>query len=244
MPGQDKRMFSAERNKLAQRHKETTLSDVMDAIRSLEDNVAKSISSQLENFDKKLETAGEADSKTPVDELMAEIHALNDHISATKQEIAALKPADETSTSISAATGELAEVVKATEEAANAILENAEQIDGVVAEMRGKIPEGDPDDFSPHVEKLEFIGMELMIACGFQDITGQRINKVVNSLDYIEERLQRMIEIWNIEHGTADLQGMTFAKDDERKDEDKELLHGPQAEEEGLGQDDIDAMFD
>ena len=50
-----------------------------------------------------------------------------------------------------------------------------------------------------------------------------------------------MIEIWNIEHGTADLQGMTFAKDDERKD--KNLLHGPQAEE-GMDQDAIDAMFD
>ena len=111
-----------------------------------------------------------------------------------------------------------------------------------MVELRGKIPEGDPDEIGPNVEKLEFIGMELTTACSFQDLTRQRINKVVNSLNYIEERLQKMIKIWNIEHGTADLKQMTFAKDDDRKDRD--LLSGPQAKEDAMGQDDIDAMFD
>ena len=241
MAGQGKRLFSAERDKLAQRQKDTTLADVMDAIRSLEDSVKNTISNHMENLDEKRDAANPEDTKTTIEDIMAEIHAMNDHITATKQEIAALKPADDANTPISTATEELGEVVKATEEAANTILENAEQIDGIIAELRGKIPDGDPDKVRPLVDKLEFISMELLSACSFQDITGQRINKVVNSLNYIEERLQKMIEIWNIEHGTADLQGMTFAKDDERKD--KNLLHGPQAEE-GMDQDAIDAMFD
>ena len=218
------------------------MADVMDAILSLDDSISNKIFNHMETLDKK-GGASEAEGEiTPVEEIMAEIHNLNDHITATKQEIAALKTDSESNTPIATATEELAEVVKTTEEAANAILENAELIDGVVAELRGKIPQGDPDDLGPNVDKLEFIGMELMTACSFQDLTGQRINKVVNSLNYIEERLQKMIEIWNIEHGTADPKQMTFAKDDDRKD--KDLLSGPQAKEDAMGQDGIDAMFD
>lgn len=234
-------MFSAERNLLAQRHKDTTLGDVMDAIMSLEDNIAKIISTQIELLDEKLEASSEEDAKTPIDDIMAEIHALNDHISATKQEIAALKSEDDGNSILSTATMELGEVVKTTEEAANTILENAEQIDEIVSGLRAKIPEDDPDDVGPDVDKLEFISTNLLTACSFQDITGQRINKVVNSLNYIEERLQKLIEIWRIDHGTANLQSMTFAKDDERKD--KDLIHGPQSSA-GMGQDDIDALFD
>ena len=94
---------------------------------------------------------------------------------------------------------------------------------------------------APDVDKLEFIGMELLTACSFQDITGQRINKVVNSLNYIEERLQKMIDVWHIENGTADLQKIALPKDDQRQD--NELLHGPQSGA-GMNQDDIDALFD
>ena len=56
------------------------------------------------------------------------------------------------------------------------------------------------------------------------------------------ERLRKMIEIWHIEHGTADTHKMTFATDDAR--EDKDLIHGPQSEGAGMGQDDIDNLFD
>ncbi|MDA1089014.1 MAG: hypothetical protein O3A85_01685 [Proteobacteria bacterium] len=251
MAKQEVRMFSAERDLLAQRHKETSLGEVMEAIQSLEDNIAKTISTHIKNLEERLEAtnveaAAEVDDKTQVEEIMAEIHAMNDHITATKHEIAALKPEDDGNTTISTATEELAEVVKATEEAANEILENAEQIDGVVSNLRSKVPEGDPDEIGPDVDKLEFISINLLTACSFQDITGQRINKVVNSLNYIEERLQKMIEIWRVDHGTADLQGITFAKNDHR--DGKNLLHGPQSSdgtgEGAMDQDAINAMFD
>ncbi|MBT3306295.1 MAG: hypothetical protein HN377_07395 [Alphaproteobacteria bacterium] len=242
MARQGKRQFSAERGKHAQLHADSNMGDVLYAIQSLEDSISRTVSKQIQDLSEKLDVTLEDEAPaTSVDEIMAEIHALNEHISSTKHEIAALKPVDEANSTISTATEELGEVVKATEEAANTILENAEQIDTVVTEIRGKVSEGDPDDIGPDVDKLEFIGIELMTACSFQDITGQRITKVVNSLNYIEERLQKMIEIWNIEHGTADLQEMALPKGDERQD--KELLHGPQSEA-GMGQDDIDALFD
>ena len=36
-------------------------------------------------------------------------------------------------------------------------------------------------------------------ACSFQDITGQRTEKVVNVLRFIEQRINAMIEIWGVE---------------------------------------------
>jgi len=241
MAKQDVRLFSAERDKLAQRQKDISIADVMDAIGSLEDNIAQKISAHIENLEKRLDASNGADASAPVDGIMTEIHAMNDHIKATKQEIASLKPKDDDNSALTSATEELGEVVKTTEEAANTILENAEQIDAIVSELRAKISEDDPDKVGPDVEKLEFISMNLLTACSFQDITGQRINKVVNSLNYIEERLQKLIDIWNIEHGTADVQGITFAKDDDRAD--KDMLHGPQSSD-GMDQSEIDALFD
>ena len=235
------RLFSAECVKLAQSHEDTNLGDVLNAIQSLEESISRKVSKQIRDLSKKLDVAAEDESATSIEDIMAEIHAMNDHIETTKQQIASLKPADDANTTISTATDELGEVVKTTEEAANTILESAEQIDVIVAKLRGKIPEGDPDGMAPDVDKLEFIGMELLTACSFQDITGQRINKVVNSLNYIEERLQKMINIWHIENGTADLQNIALPKDDQRQD--KELLHGPQSGA-GMNQADIDALFD
>lgn len=237
-----KRVFSAERSTKAARNDSATMADVLDGLTSLEDRLHQKISDQFRHLSEKLDVAVEDKAETSVDEIMAEIHAMNDHIATTKNEIAALKPVDEANTSISLATGELAEVVKATEDAANTILENTEKIDFIASTIRNSISENDPDGIEPHVDQLEYIGMELLTACSFQDITGQRINKVVNSLNYIEERLQKMIEIWRIEHGTGDAHDMTFAKDDERID--KDLLHGPQTQDTGMAQDDIDALFD
>jgi chemotaxis protein CheZ len=84
-------------------------------------------------------------------------------------------------------------------------MENAENIDEIVAKIKSKLPEGDPDSIEADVEKLEFVSMELITACSFQDLTGQRINTVVNTLSYVEERLQKLIDIWRIEHGEIDL---------------------------------------
>ncbi|MBL6928510.1 MAG: protein phosphatase CheZ [Rhodospirillales bacterium] len=215
----------------------------MEELASLRANIREDISSEIKGALKDIDfSAGDDEQSTVVERVMAEVINLNDHISATKEEITALKAADETNSSITSATDELTEVVKTTEAAANAILENAELIDGVVAGLRKKIPEGDPDDIEADVDKLEFISMELLTACSFQDITGQRINKVVNALNYIEERLSKMISIWNIKQGTADTHAMTFAEGDER--EDKDMIHGPQGDVGGMDQDDIDSMFD
>jgi len=104
MARQGIRLFSAERNKIAQRGQDATMSEVLNAIRALETRIEEKISSQINALGEKLDVTVEEEKATPLEDIMAEIHAMNDHIATTKQEIAALKPADEANTTISAAT--------------------------------------------------------------------------------------------------------------------------------------------
>jgi len=85
-------------------------------------------------------------------------------------------------------------------------------------------------------------GTQIMLACGFQDLTGQRINKVVSTLAFVEERVHNMISIWG-EDAFSDLP-VSDKDDTEEKPEDSELLNGPQLQGEGISQDDIDKLFD
>jgi hypothetical protein len=59
-------------------------------------------------------------------------------------------------------------------------------------------------------------------------------------LNFIEERLNKMIGIWRIKHETANSQEMALPKGDTR--EDRDLLHGPQSQ--GMDQNYIDSLFD
>jgi len=233
---QRKPLFFAERLKIAERYKDATIADVMEQLTSLR--------ADIKDLQNKTEVSGTTEKEAAVVErAIAEVMSVNERISATKSEITALKTADEANTSISSATDELTEVVKTTEGAVNKILEKAELIDVVVADLRSKIPEGDPDDIEPDVDKFESIGAELMMACSFQDITGQRIDKVVNALNFIEERLSKIVDIWNIEHGSVDKSMTVSAEGDAGKDE--EMVHGPASDDAGgMTQDDIDKMFD
>ena len=76
-------------------------------------------------------------------------------------------------------------------------------------------------------------------ACNFQDITGQRITKVVNTLKFVEERIDAMIEIWG-EDDIAEVDP-SVTPDSEG---DSALLNGPALGDEGIDQNDIDKLFD
>jgi chemotaxis regulatin CheY-phosphate phosphatase CheZ len=76
-----------------------------------------------------------------------------------------------------------------------------------------------------------------MTACSFQDLTGQRITKVVNALRYIETRINAMIGIWGIDEAAK---AEASKADDARPD--AHLLNGPQTE--AADQSEIDSLFD
>ena len=126
------------------------------------------------------------------------------HIDKTKNEIAALRLEGADENQIAIATNELDAVVEATETATSEILEQAETIQTIVQNLRDAAATNNTEDLNQHIDTLENVGMTLLLAYGFQDITGQRINKVVNTLLYIEQHhIATMMTIWNIDRGTG-----------------------------------------
>ena len=93
---------------------------------------------------------------------------------------------------------------------------------------------------SGDVEAYKALVMDKMMAifeaCTFQDITGQRIRKVVDTLTHIEERLERFANVMGVED--AELE-----ETDEDRRRRENILNGPSLNGPEVAQDDIDAMF-
>lgn len=81
---------------------------------------------------------------------------------------------------------ELDAVVDMTEQAANRILDAAERIANTV---RGGGDWSNTEQRARVLEAIESDINEILMACSFQDITGQRIRKTLDNLKIIEERL-------------------------------------------------------
>ncbi len=146
---------------------------------------------------------------------------LASYIANARREIAHMRPIDLKANKIPRAGMELDAIVKATEEATNTIMSAAERI--MTEPSNGDL--------------VNDACMRIFEACSFQDITGQRINKVVKTLKYIEDRLTKLQKAWGPELGFME---------PEIGDPDYEttLLNGPQLEGEGVSQDDVDALLD
>jgi len=76
------------------------------------------------------------------------------------------------------------------------------------------------------------------MACSFQDITGQRTDKVVQALRFLEARINSMMEIWQLGEVAP---AAKLEIEDSRPD--AHLLNGPQMDGSALEQNDIDAMI-
>ncbi|MEO0385507.1 MAG: protein phosphatase CheZ [Pseudomonadota bacterium] len=124
---------------------------------------------------------------------------------------------------------ELDAVVEETEKATDRIMESAETI---MAADRS-----DPQAFQ---EMVDTQMIDIFEACTFQDITGQRIGKVVETLQRLESRFDRLLETLPESEGEAVLSDAEKARET-RKEE--QILNGPQRDGPEVGQDAIDALF-
>ncbi|RMF05696.1 MAG: hypothetical protein D6773_04985, partial [Alphaproteobacteria bacterium] len=89
---------------------------------------------------------------------------------------------------------------------------------------------------------IQELVVQIFEACNFQDLTGQRITKVVRAFQFIEERVTRMMEIWGGIESFKEIEVV----DPPKRDGDAALLNGPalETDEDVASQDDIDALFD
>lgn len=157
--------------------------------------------------------------------LFDEMRYISSYIQRTRLEISNLRPNDLSEDRIPGAGAELHAVVQHTAEATNLIMAVAEDV--MAADT------SDPAAYQAFVsDKM----MEVFEACTFQDITGQRIRKVVDTLTHIEQRLERFASVMGVED--AELEETS---EDKRKREN--LLNGPALNGPEVAQDDIDALF-
>ncbi len=164
-------------------------------------------------------------------QLYRELEGLAQYIQEAKRELAALRPADIRDQHIPTATDELDAVVGATEQATFAIFDACDAI-GVVA---GRI---DADNAA----QLTDATTRIFEACNFQDITGQRITKVVRALKHIEAKVDALVAFFGDEmtHVTPP---PSEEPADTNPDPDKGLLHGPQMPGNAIDQDEIDRLL-
>ncbi len=98
----------------------------------------------------------------------------------------------------------------------------------------------DPAKVEELCDRIAEKSIEGMEACGFQDLTGQRISKIVRSLRFIEERVDAMTEICGREGIEALASGLPSDDEDLK---DGVTLQGPQLPGEAVSQDEIDKLF-
>lgn len=157
-----------------------------------------------------------------------ELEEIANEIARMKGEIVDLRASDMKHNRIPEAGRELDAIVEATEGATHTIMETAEEI--MAADT------SDPEAYQAFVgDKM----IAIFEACAFQDITGQRISKVVRTLAFIDERVSAFVErlkIMEADEGSAE------ETDEERRAREL-ILHGPQHAGEGVSQNDIDAMM-
>lgn len=155
-----------------------------------------------------------------VSSLLAELEGLGRIISDARAEVAALRSDDVAEAAIPVATDELAAIVSHTAQATHEILDSCEKLEALK-----------PSDAAV-AQALAEQTTRIYEACAFQDITGQRIAKVVAALQTIESRIGRA------RAGVAP--GAAAAAPASQPS----LLNGPQLPGAGISQSDIDALFD
>ena len=164
-------------------------------------------------------------------QLQHEADAIHSAIARTKQELAMLH-AGASGHGGPRAARELDAVVDGTERAAHQIMDAAETIAKAAKSLTTSQTKDDAltREIRDNVQRI-------FEACNFQDLSGQRIAKVMAMLQFIDESIARMMEIWG---GAEAFKPYAGAAGNEPS-----VLHGPKlAGDSGhVTQDDIDAIL-
>jgi chemotaxis protein CheZ len=173
------------------------------------------------------------------EKLKIELDLIHDAISRTKREIAVLHGKSFNGEEMAKVNGELGAVVGGTEQATQQILEAAEAIDQAATALSKNTS---PDQQKLLSEEIQERVISIFEACNFQDLTGQRISKVMTTMKFIENHITVMMDIWG---GVDAIKAHTPLIADTREG-DARLLNGPKTEGDvgHASQDDIDALFD
>jgi len=168
--------------------------------------------------------------------LFSELESLAVFIRAAKGDIASIHPEKVREHHLPSARDELDAIVGATERATEEIMAAVEQIETISS---GVDPEA--------AEQITDQVMQIYEACSFQDITGQRITKVITTLQQIESSIEGMLAAFGDEVARQRLAELAEKNKETEERAEANLLNGPQLEGSANTQDEIDnilASFD
>jgi chemotaxis protein CheZ len=174
--------------------------------------------------------------KPDLNSLRGELLGLFEYIKRVRQEIAAINQPPIADNKLGNMNEQLDAIVKATEDATHIIMEATEKNEGLLSKLRGEKDNGGKEAI---LDQMSENNMSIFEACSFQDVTGQRVTKVVKSVTYVDARVRALIDIW----GKSELEKIVVTPARERT-EDEKLLNGPALEGQGVSQDEIDKLFD
>jgi len=155
-----------------------------------------------------------------------ELRDISDYIMNMRAEIAHLRAGEMQSDRLPRAGEDLGAIVLATEEATNTIMEAAEAMMAAAGEDEATLRNVVNDKV-----------MSIFEACSFQDLTGQRIARVISTLEHIEARIGRFALAVKTDADAPD------EETDREKRARELLLHGPQDKGVAIAQTDVDALF-
>ncbi len=153
----------------------------------------------------------------------AERQALMNYVFAAQGAIAELRPQEVRARHLPAAMNQIGVIVETTENAANQIM----------AAVDDMLEAGEAMDSAAYRALVERQCLVILEACAFQDLTGQRIAKIVETLLTLEDRLAGLVAALG-EGGEHEAPA---------PDDAPILLNGPAMPGEGVDQDDIDRLF-
>lgn len=161
-------------------------------------------------------------------QLRDDVRQLVAYVEGARTELGALRPHALSRQDIPDAADELDAIVAATEEAAGKMMDAAEEIQALSAGADEAI-----------TERMAGIATRIYEASTFQDITGQRITKVVRILQHLEEKLAALAR----SVGDDRLEPRESANPTAARADGAVLLHGPELPQAANSQDAIDALL-
>ncbi len=159
-----------------------------------------------------------------------ELRSILLRIESLRTEIAKVRADDISHHKIPEMGRELSAIVEATEGATNNIMESAE----AVMDYTG-------NDLEEYKQIVADRMMQIFEACSFQDLTGQRVTKIVETVEIIEERINLLCDMLDMSATSEKAPPEELTEKQRRK---KELmLNGPALAGEGVNQSAIDELF-
>ncbi len=165
----------------------------------------------------------------PIETLRTALSDLIDLIASAKTQIVADDSELRSHKEIAIARDELSAVVEHTAEATDLILSTCEEMDDLADKLEGQ---------DGIVNDLRACTARIFEACTFQDITAQRVKKVVGAVELIEQRLAAMLGDLN-----ASMPVRAVKEDIADVNVPASLLNGPQLPGKAFDQSDVDLLF-